>query len=243
LVDQEYFNKITGVVIDKLEGGYLHPDMKLPPVFRFSGETMFGLDRFAGHDYYYSTPRKADTPKGDLKYIYNGSYKYKTKEAQEFWETIDKAGARKNWIHGYLGGSLNPKLKILASNIIYPFFLKFSDLYFDQKTKDIVFKDPKLTFLFSYSVWNGQGYFQKFANVLDNAVRSGITNPEKLKDIVLTYRINYPNGVISKGGRDIKKFIDTIDLTPPDVKKKFKFKYLIAGSLLIGSFFLIKKYK
>ena len=243
MVDQDYFNKITGVVIDKLEGGYLHPNMNLPPVYKFSGETMFGLDRFAGHDYYYSTPRIGKTPKSDLKYIYNGSYQYKTKEAREFWETIDKAGARTNWKWNYLGGSLNPKLKILASNIIYPYFIKFSNLYFDNKTKEIVFKDPKLTFLFSYSVWNGQGYFKKFANVLDEAVRSGITNPEKLKDIVLNYRINYPNGVISKGGRDIKKFIDVIDLTPPDQKKKFKLKYLLAGSLLLGSFLLIKKYK
>lgn len=243
MIDQEYFNKITGVVIDKLEGGYLHPDMKLAPVFRFSGETMFGLDRFAGHDYYYSTPRIGKTPKSDLKYIYDGSYKYKTKEAKEFWETIDRAGARKNWNHGYLGGSLNPKLKILASNVIYPFFIKFSDRYFDDKTKQIVFKDPKLTFLFSYSVWNGEGYFQKFANKLDQAVKSGITNPEKLKNLILEYRINYPNGVISKGGKVIKTFIDTIDLTAPNEKKKFKLKYLFAGSLLLGSIFLIRKYK
>lgn len=243
MVDQDYFNKITGVVIDKLEGGYLHPDMKLPPAFNLSGETMFGLDRFAGHGLYYSTPRIGKTPKSDLKYIYNGSYKYKTKEAQEFWETIDKANARKNWYHGYLGGNLNAKLKELAGKIIYPYFIQFSDRYFDEKTKQIVFKDPKLTFLFSYSVWNGEGYFKKFANKLDEAVKSGITNPEKLKNIILDYRVNYPNNLISQGGRIIKKFIDTVDLTPPNEKKKFKLKYLLAGSLIIGSLFLIKKYK
>jgi len=243
LVDQNYFNKITGVVIDKLEGGYLHPDMSLPPAFKFSGETMFGLDRFAGHDFYYSTPRIGKTPKTDLKYIYNGSYNYRTNDSKEFWTTIDRAGARTKWNRGYLGGTLNTRLKELAGNILFPFFLKWCDKYMDQKTKDIVLGDPKLTFLMSYAVWNGEGYFQKFSNVLDTAVRSGITNKEKLKTILLNARINYPNSLIRQGGNIIKKFIDTVDLTPPDEKKKFKIKYLVGAGLLIGSFLLIKKYK
>jgi len=243
LIDQDYFNKITGVVIDKLEGGYLHPDMKLPPAFAFSGETMFGLDRFAGHDFYYSTPRIGKSPKADLKYIYNGSYKYRTKDSQEFWTTIDRAGARTKWYHGFLGGSLNSKLKELAGNILYPFFIKWCDKYMDEKTKNIVLSDPKLTFLMSYAVWNGEGYFIKFSNVLDKAVQSGTTNKDKLKTILLNARINYPNSLISQGGNIIKKFIDVVDLTAPDQKKKFKLKYLVAGSLIIGSIYLIRKYK
>lgn len=246
MIDQDYFNKITGVVIDKLEGGYLHPDMKLPPAFSSSGETMFGLDRFAGHDYYYSTPRIGKSPKSDLKYIYNGSYQYKTKDSQEFWTTIDKAGARTKWIHGYLGGSLNARLKELAGNILYPFFLKYCDRYMDPKTKEIVMNDPKLTFLFSYSVWNGEGYFRKFANKLDEYVKSGITNPEKLKNLILQYRIDYPNSLIRQGGNIIKKFIDVVDLSPPkkiNKKKTFKLKYVFGIGLIIGSVFLIKKYK
>lgn len=212
---KEQFQKITGVVIDKLEGGYFHPDMyaKNPTKFEgygSSGETMFGLDRHAGHDIYYSTPRKTDSVRDNLKYIENGSYSYRTPEAKEFWTEIDKAGARKNWSWNYKGGNDYNKLKTLASDIIFERFLKYSKLYLTPEALKVVENDPRLTFHFSYAVWNGPGWFRKFANDINKAVASGVTNSDKLVDVALSSRINSGNKLIRTGGNKISAFIDDL---------------------------------
>ena len=53
--DKDKFLKVTSEVIKRLEGGYFHPDMRTKNPDKFgayhrSGETMYGLDRHAGHD-------------------------------------------------------------------------------------------------------------------------------------------------------------------------------------------------
>ena len=227
-MDKQQFEKITNVVIDKLEGGYFHPDMyqKNPKKFEWyntSGETMFGLDRFAGHDLYYSTPRKSDTVQGDLKYIANGSYTYATPEAKEFWTIIDKAGARKNWPWLHRGGDNYEKLRSLASQIIYPKFVKWSNSYLSPVAREIVAKDPRLTFHFSYAVWNGPGWFKKFASDINKAVASGITDSDELLKIALESRTTEglkegyaPNKGIKEGGEKIAKFIDELKKFAPE---------------------------
>jgi hypothetical protein len=188
---KEQFQKITGVVIDKLEGGYFHPYMYKNNPSKFSGygssgETMFGLDRHAGHDIYYSTKRKTDGVQDNLKYIENGSYSYRTPEAKEFWTAIDNAGAKKNWSWNYKGGNDYNKLKTLASDIIFERFLKYSKLYLTPEALQIVENDPRLTFHFSYAVWNGPGWFKKFAKVINRAVENGEFNPDVLSKMPCT---------------------------------------------------------
>jgi hypothetical protein len=212
---KEQFQKITGVVIDKLEGGYFHPDMYANNTAKFSsygssGETMFGLDRHAGHDIYYSTPRKTDSVRDNIKYIENGSYSYRTPEAKEFWTAVDKAGARKNWSWNYKGGNDYNRLKTLASDIIFERFLKYSKLYLTPEALKVVENDPRLTFNFSYAVWNGPAWFKKFADVINRAVASGITDSDKLVDIALKSRTDSSVKLIRTGGEKIAKFIDEV---------------------------------
>jgi hypothetical protein len=52
-MDTIKFDKITSLVIDKLEGGYYHPNMLIDGRvkdirYSGSGETMFGIDRLKG---------------------------------------------------------------------------------------------------------------------------------------------------------------------------------------------------
>ena len=69
-------------------------------------------------------------------------------------------------------------------------------------------------FHFIYACWNGPGWFQKFANDMDKAVASGITNTDELCKVALNSRTKEglsvglpPNGLIKKGGIKISAII------------------------------------
>jgi hypothetical protein len=270
-MNKNKFKDVTKLVIDKLEGGYFHPNMRTANPTKFgayhrSGETMFGLDRHAGHDLYYSTPRKK-LPNGqaidvlsNLKFIENGSYQYKNPQSKEFWELIDKVNAKNNWKWNYKGGSLEPRLKELASEILYPKFETYLNAYVkNDKAKDLIKSDNRLLFHMIYGIWNGSGWFQKFAGDLNKAVTNGITNPDQLANVALNSRLNEglrvgskANDLIKQGGEKIKKLFTTLKNagsnlfttenlpTTDDLKKKSNIIYLV---VLIGAFFLYKKLK
>ena len=211
-MNEAQFDYVTGVVIDKLEGGYVHPDMRTRNPSKFgayhrSGETMFGLDRHAGHGLYYSTPRKTSDVLSNLKYIYDGSYQYKTPDAKEFWTTIDKQNARKNWNWLYKGGDLYPKLKKLAGGIMLPHYTNLANKYLSEKSREIIESDPRLLFHFIYACWNGSGWFKKFAEKFNQAVASGTTNKNSLLDVAIKSRTQSGNNLIATGGNKINAFI------------------------------------
>ena len=229
-MDNNFVN-ITKLVIDKLEGGYYHPDMLQDgrvkdSRYSSSGETMYGLDRHAGHSLYYSTPRKTKTvdgkkvpltPSENLKYINNGSYEYKNQASKDFWTTIDKLNARKNWGHLHLPiGELKDKLQKLTAEIMYPNYKNFANRYLSQKSKAIVEKDNRLLFNFIYATWNGEGWFKAFAQKMNDAVQSGVEDTDKLTKVVIDARINNESknkkarSLIAQGGQKIASFIDTL---------------------------------
>lgn len=254
-MNEAVFDYVTGVVIDKLEGGYFHPDMRTNNPSKFgayhrSGETMFGLDRHAGHGLYYSTPRKTDDVLANLKYIYNGSYEYKTDDAKEFWTTIDKANARKNWNWLYKGGDLYPKLKKLAGGILLPQYNKLADKYLSDKSREIVESDPRILFHFIYACWNGSGWFKKFADKFNSAVASGTTNKDKLLDVAIKSRTQSGNSLIAQGGRKIEAFIYDFKV-PSNLQSQINdggsnggiINGLLLGILFVSGWVLWRKYK
>ena len=220
-VDKDKFKTVTKLVIDKLEGGYFHPNMRTNNPNKFgsyhrSGETMFGLDRHAGHDLFYSTARKkgADGKAIDvvsnLKHIESGAYQYKSPQAKEFWQTIDNANAKSNWKWLYRGGSSEDRLKDLASEMMFTVYERNAKNFLKPETKAIVDSDNRLLFHFIYGSWNGAGWFQKFANDMNKAVASGITDVDKLSQIALDSRTKEglkvgepPNSLIAQGGKKI----------------------------------------
>ena len=184
------FDGIVAQVIDKLEGGYYHPDMLADgrvkdQRYGNSGETMMGIDRKAG---------------GSIN---------TTPEGVEFWTIIDTENARKNWEWGYRGGSLEPKLRALAGKMIKRNYDTYAQKYLSDEALKIVNEDPKLLFNFVYSTWNGPGWFKKFANQINDAVASGISDPAELAKIAIKARLESGNSLIAQGGRKIDSFLGT----------------------------------
>jgi murein DD-endopeptidase MepM/ murein hydrolase activator NlpD len=185
---------IVNLIIDNLEGGYYHPDMLndgrvKDGRFGASGETMYGMDRKAGGT-------EATGPAG-----------------REFWALIDAEDARSKWKHGYMlkdNPSLDRKLRKLAGDIMKPFFVKFSKSHLSPEAADIISKDPALTFNFAYATWNGEGWFQRFARTINEAVASGNKDPKSLLQIVIDRRSNSGNSLIAQGGPKVGKIANRI---------------------------------
>ena len=177
------FGKSVNKVIDNFEGGYYHPDMNKSDMGN-SGETMMGIDRKHGVGFSTSAAGK------------------------EFWGLIDNAGARKNWKHYYLGGSLENRLRGLVVEMIEPEYNKLSNKYLSSESREIVKNSPELTFNFIYATWNGPSWFQKFARAINDAVEDGITNPDDLIKVAIKSRRESGNSLIAKSGNIMSKLFN-----------------------------------
>jgi hypothetical protein len=176
------FDKEVSRVIDNLEGGYYHPNMNSSDMGK-SGETMMGMDRKYGAGF-------AQTSAG-----------------KEFWKLIDDAEAKNNWKRNYMGGPLESRLRALVTKMIQPEYEKLSNRYLDEKAREIVKKSPNLMFHFIYATWNGSGWFQKFANKINEAVNDGVTKISDLESIAMKSRKESGNSIIASGGQKISKLL------------------------------------
>jgi len=187
------FGKVVDKIIDEFEGGYYHPDMLKDgrvkdSRYGGSGETMFGMDRQTG--------KQESTSAG-----------------KEFWDIIDKENARSNWKYNYMlkdNPALAGRLKGLIVQIMEPLFNQYMEKYLTPESRKIVKNNPKLFFNFVYATYNGPGWFDKFAKIINNEVANGNTNSESLVDIDIMNRKNSGNSLIAQGGRKLDKVIDTI---------------------------------
>ena len=195
-VNSDTFKLVTGVVIDKLEGGYYNPEWHSTGDSRYSasGETMYGIDRKAGG-------RINTTPAG-----------------QKFWSIIDANKSKGVWKWNYIPPEpLKTQLRNLASEVIYPSFATNSKTFLKPETRKIVENDPRLLFHFSYATWNGAGWFKKFASDMNKAVANGVTSPDKLVQVAIDSRTkegltagSSPNSLIAQGGKKIEGFINSL---------------------------------
>jgi hypothetical protein len=176
------FDKEVSRVIDNLEGGYYHPNMNSSDMGK-SGETMMGMDRKYGAGF-------AQTSAG-----------------KEFWKLIDDAEAKNNWKRNYMGGPLESRLRALVTKMIQPEYEKLSNRYLDEKAREIVKKSPNLMFHFIYATWNGSGWFQKFANKINESVDEGVTKISDLESIAMKSRKESGNSIIASGGQKISKLL------------------------------------
>lgn len=205
MITTDKFVNLTDTVIQNFEGGYYHPDMLKKGIIKdkryaSSGETMFGIDRKAG---------------GALN---------TTPAGKEFWSLIDKAGARTKWKWNYMGGALAPKLRKLVGQMMYPAFMNLFNKYLSEDAQLAVANDPRLIIHFSYATWNGPGWFQRFANALNAAVKNGETDKDKIFTAALSARTNAGNSLIRQHGVKMMSIFENMGLaagTGGEVKKKF----------------------
>lgn len=154
---------LTNAIIDNIEGGYYHPDMKsnLRNGDRLgnSGETMFGIDRRAG------APQ----------------FTTKTADAVAFWNLVDQYYGTHHSDAAYYGdkadgrrvpANVGIQLRHYVSEMIEDAYDDWND-YLSDGAKRIVENDPRLMLQFWYAVWNGPGNFQKFANLVNAAYSNG----------------------------------------------------------------------
>lgn len=163
------FKDATSIIIDNFEGGYYHPNMLVDgrvkdSRYGSSGETMFGIDRK------------------------NGGAINTTPAGIQFWKLIDGAGASRNWSWNYKGGELAPKLKDYVAEMMEPIFNNWLNTYLSPQAKKLVESDDRLMFHFAYATWNGQGWFKKFAQDINEAVSKGLTNTDDLVSVAMRSR-------------------------------------------------------
>lgn len=214
------------VIVEHIEGGYYHPDFYIkgaktikggyisPNAFKAqcapncpggsaydyyaSGETMYGLDRTAGHSDFYTTPqpnsilstrtlcqKKCGKPKKvtfrdpqkDLQYIYTPNYyKYIDNEAKEFWSTLDRLDARHTFPHEYMGGVNKDRLMELCGRMMYRVFMKEYYPYLPAEIQKGINEDDALAVNVFYTAWNGTGWREWYKNSY-NALKA--KNPPK----------------------------------------------------------------
>lgn len=179
------FKDVVGSVIDTLEGGYFHPERHRSSGMGDSGETMMGIDRKHG---------------GTIN---------TSPEGVEFWGLIDAADAKNKWSWNYKGGELEPKLRELVAMMIKPRYAQYTKRYLSKEAADIVNQSVPLKFHFIYAVWNGPGWFQKFAKEVNQAVKNGTTDPKELAKFAIDTRINSGNRIIAKTGNKIKSSLSS----------------------------------
>lgn len=187
------WNGLVNLIIDDLEGGYYHPNMLLDGRvkdvrYRNSGETMFGLDRKAG---------KSES----------SAY------GKEFWSIIDAQNAKNKWSWNYMlndNNELQQKLKQLVSLYIKEQYDDLSTTFLSHEARGIVNSYPPLLFNFIYATWNGRGWFNKFSDLVNKNVESGVTDPQQLTDMVISARTNSKQGLLKQTGNKIAKISDSL---------------------------------
>ena len=190
---QSEFQDAINKIIDGLEGGYYHPDMKKRNPSKFSamgksGETMFGMDRRHGNQEKYAA-------------------------GQEFWRLIDSQNASANWSYNYKlqdNPQLAGQLKNLIGDIMKPLFDNYANKYLTPEAKNIVLGNPPLYFNFVYATWNGPNWFKKFAKKINDSVSQGVTDPNALADLAVQSRRDSGNSILSKTSSKVDNIMSTM---------------------------------
>ena len=181
MVSEAIRRKIVDLIIDNIEGGYYHPDMKDKlrggENLGISGETMFGIDR------------KNGAPQ----------FTTKTPEAVKFWQVVDANFGTHHGDTSYYGdkadgskktpAAVGSQLREYVKSMIWDAYNDYN-VYLSDGAKKIVESDPKLFMQFLYAVWNGPGNFQRFANLVNAAYSNGERAAQAFFDIVQTARRN-----------------------------------------------------
>jgi hypothetical protein len=187
------FSTLANVIIDKLEGGYYHPNMLRDGRIRdrrygASGETLYGMDRKHGTAF-------TNTPEGI-----------------KFWETIDRLDAKNKWEWNSMGGQYEGQLKKLAVNMIKPKYNEFLSRYVkDKNIIDLINSNAGLCINFIYAVWNGDRYFKEMADIVVRDYNNNIKDTNVLVSNLLKYRKSHTSSLIRQGGDKLEKIIKDND--------------------------------
>jgi hypothetical protein len=184
------FSTLAITIINKLEGGYYHPDMLRDGRIKdsrygASGETLFGIDRIHGK-------------------VFNV-----TPDGRKFWNIIDQSGARTRWPWLYMGGEYENELKKIAINMIKVVYVEFLNRHVkDKNIIDFINSNAGLCINFIYAVWNGERYFREMAEIVVRDYNNNIKDTNVMVSNLIKYRKNHTSSLIRQGGEKIEKIIN-----------------------------------
>ena len=202
-VDTYNLEDFCDKVIDNFEGGYANEvhfaaaaknasDPDTIAALKNSSETMFGIDRMAGN--WDSDP-----------------------VGSEFWSLVDEnsgwspeSAGKPKWGHGYMGGSIEGQLRDYVYEMMIPRYETLKSQNLSPEAKKLVEEDKRLTLHLLYGVWNGPGFFQDFADVINSEVASGNTDRDSLYEIAIDSRTHNGNGAIASTGGKVKNVIESL---------------------------------
>ena len=134
-----------------------------------SGETIYGLDRVAGGWMNYPEGRKfwATIDKISGNGVFGGvNGRNSTKRTKDFGYAPKQPNSwGYNAFPGEKGIPPSPQLRIDASKMIKERYDRYFNSYFGNHPSGALIKsDGRGIFMFYRAVWNGSGFFQKYAN-------------------------------------------------------------------------------
>jgi hypothetical protein len=218
---------IVQAIVDNLEGGYYHPshayDSKTNSlkssftVYKNSGETLYGIDRFAGNTE--GIKQGPVNPTGVAFWSAVdaisgfGAYKNAARITKTGNWNIQKNPRKSNgWSWNYMPKPSDPGYNTLQTNLqkyISSQFTTFSNRYFgNHPVGKLVESDGRLKFLFYRATWNGVGFFQKYANNLKAVYDKGERDIDKLICADLTFRYNKKSSAFKPGVSKMAYMID-----------------------------------
>lgn len=194
------WRSFTDKIIDNFEGGYWNNDITKPndqkctkhpytALFDDSGETMFGIDRRAGE--------WDDDPDGQAYFGLIDDEKEDAGSMDEFCKT---------WVWLYRGGKLEEELKGMASAMMKKAYERNKRWLSSEALKEVE-GNKRLMFHFAYACWNGPGFFQDFAEDINDAVDQGLYGDD-LVDVAVDSRNQRASGTGWEKGN--QKVVDTI---------------------------------
>lgn len=191
---------VTKKVIKKFEGGYWNPECSKYPgskhpgktgMYSRSGETMFGLDREAGRI-------ESVSPDG-AKFFARIDEEKKKLGMDEFCRI---------WRWNYIPEEpLKTELMDLAAKTMKFLYERNASNFFKGKTREVVEASKPLLLHFSYATWNGPGFFQKFAQTMNQAIEAGKPMKELIQ-IAKDDRVKRIGGAWAKATQNVNAAID-----------------------------------
>lgn len=189
------FAQAAKAVLVNLEGGYYNGGGNKDSRYDASGETMFGIDR-----------------------KYNGT----CPPCVRFWKIMDDNDAKINWPWLYVPKDpLKTNLFNLAIEIQKPYYETWRDKYLNKEVKALVESDGRLFYNMVYATWNGSGWFEGFAQILNEAYKAGSTTSDQLLTVITKERISGGYNAYNKGtGKKLKpKYASLITQTAYKIAK------------------------
>jgi hypothetical protein len=199
IVKPKNWENLVNLVIDNLEGGYYHPDMKSSlkggEKMGSSGETLFGIDRVHG---------------ADINELPSGIKFWNYVDENSGWSEKSKGKPKWKWLHMPNDNTLR---QYVADMILEAYAIDKKYANVTKEMEDLINSDARLQLHFIYGVWNGMGNFKTLYNSMIRYINenANYTMKDLLKNAVEARRNLRGNAkVIAQSAAAVEKLMSKL---------------------------------